>query len=47
MTVQYEERTANILINKAGGNASPDIKGCRMALPSVWIKAMSSVLLNE
>lgn len=36
----HEERTANILINKAGGNAGPDAKGYRVALPSAWIKAM-------
>ena len=28
----HEERTANILINKAGGNAGPDAKGYRVAL---------------
>ena len=34
----HEERTANILINKAGGNAGPDAKGYRVALPSAWMK---------
>ena len=36
----HEERTANILINKAGGNAGPDAKGYRVALPSAWMKAL-------
>ena len=36
----HEERTANILINKADGNAGPDAKGYRVALPSVWMKAL-------
>ena len=36
----HEERTANIIINKAGGNAGPDAKGYRVALPSVWVKAL-------
>ena len=40
MTVLQEERTANILINKAGGNAGPDANGYRVALPSVWMKAL-------
>ena len=40
MTVLHEERTANILINKAGGNAGPDAKGYRVALPSAWMKAL-------
>ncbi len=30
----------NILINKAGGNAGPDANGYRVALPSVWMKAL-------
>ena len=30
MTVLHEERTANILINKAGGNTGPDAKGYRV-----------------
>ena len=34
----HEERTANILINKAGGNAGPDANGYRVALPSAWMK---------
>ena len=38
MTVLHEERTANILINKAGGNAGPDANGYRVALPSAWMK---------
>lgn len=38
--MQYEERTAKILINKAGGNAGLDAKGYRVALPSAWIKTM-------
>ena len=37
----HEERTANILINKAGGNAGPDAKGYRVALPSAWMKVSS------
>ena len=36
----HEERTANILINKAGGNTGPDAKGYRVALPSAWMKAL-------
>ena len=36
----HEERTANILINKAGGNAGPDANGYRVALPSAWMKAL-------
>ena len=36
----HEERTANILINKAGGNAGPDAKGYRVALRSAWMKAL-------
>ena len=38
MTVLHEERTANILINKAGENAGPDANGYRVALPSAWMK---------
>ena len=34
----HEERTANILINKAGENAGPDANGYRVALPSAWMK---------
>ncbi|WP_455582624.1 hypothetical protein [Dysosmobacter sp.] len=35
-----DERNANILINKAGGNASPDAKSYRVALPSAWMNAL-------
>lgn len=35
-----EERTARILINKAGGTAGPDAKNYRVALPSAWMKEL-------
>lgn len=38
--MQHEERTAKILIHKVGGNAGPEAKGYRVALPSAWIKAL-------
>ena len=35
-----EERTANIQINKAGGNAGKDSKNYRISLPSLWMKQL-------
>lgn len=35
-----EERKGKILINKAGGNASPESMSYRMALPSTWVKTL-------
>ena len=35
-----EERKAQILINKAGGNAGPYSQNYRIALPSVWMKTL-------
>lgn len=38
--MDLEERQARILINKAGGNAGPEAKSYRVALPSTWMKAL-------
>jgi hypothetical protein len=35
--MSIEERSAKIMINKAGGTASADAKNYRVALPSEWI----------
>jgi len=35
-----EERTANIQINKAGGNTGKDSKNYRISLPSLWMKQL-------
>lgn len=35
-----EERKGKILINKAGGNASPESMSYRVALPPTWMKAL-------
>lgn len=35
-----ESRMANIIFNKAGGNAGPDSKGCKLSLPSSWVKQL-------
>lgn len=35
-----EERQGKILISKAGGNACPDAKHYRVALPAAWVAAL-------
>mgnify|MGYP000002990797 FL=1 len=35
-----ESRMANIIFNKAGGNAGADSKGCKLSLPSSWVKQL-------
>ena len=39
-----ESRMANMIFNKAGGNAGADSKGCKLSLPSSWVKQMG---INE
>lgn len=35
-----EERQLNVMINKAGGNASPKSLNYRITIPSLWAKEM-------
>lgn len=35
-----ETRSANIVFNKSGGNASEGAKGCKLSLPSNWVKQL-------
>lgn len=35
-----EERKLNVMINKAGGNASPNALSYRITIPSSWAKEM-------
>ena len=39
-----ESRMANMIFNKAGGNAGADSKGCKLSLPSSWVKQLG---INE
>ena len=41
-----EQRTANVIIAKAGGNASRNAYGCKLALPKTWLAKMG-VTLDE
>ena len=38
--MSIQERKARILINKAGGNAGPEGKTYRVALPAAWVKQL-------
>ena len=35
-----EQRTAKVILAKAGGNASPNSYGCKVSLPKTWVDNM-------
>ena len=40
ISMSIQERKARILINKAGGNAGPEGRNYRVALPAAWVKQL-------